>query len=250
MVQIGIFQTVSQAYRSGATELWRWQRSGWWWLKLPMLIWVCPSSLALYAIGLVTMSGWIFDKLAQLVDAIRNKTVSVVEKLSYTTRQGYINYAASPFILIPITPLVFAAGFIPKIGLSHIVHHEVHFDHPDSRYFGRVSRTYFNFASDSWTGLWRNQIVLFPIKLLAAIILIPWSIAFGIFFTTLRTLDFISMVISYFRNGIVSSIGRLGNSASNDIINVIFCPILLLVMYPLFIAALLVPKISTSDHHA
>jgi hypothetical protein len=248
----GMFAAVSGGYRTGARSLWDWLGHTSWLIKPFGIIWVAPISLMLTTIGGGLYVLVVFDWLASIVDGIRNYLISFIENISFNMEMYKISYMISPAIIALMTPIVFLAGFIPKIGIGVFIHYDHNDDtpHPDGRYFRRVSHCYKDVLSSAWGGVLGHGFWFFPIALPVAMVMVPLAFVAYLLFSLMTTLDFISMITNWVREKIISVIDGLACGARNNIFNAVINPCLMISLLPIFITALLIPKISTIDYRA
>ena len=242
----GLFSSVSGGYRQGGRSLMSWLGRTHWVFKPFVALWAVPAALVLHGIGLALYVLVLFDLLAALVDRLRDMIFTMARHLADGMLERGVIYLLSPLALLLLTPLIVVAGLIPKIGLDALVPPFDFGPEVDGPHFRRAAAGYRRLALAYWAG-WRAHGLLFwPLGLPMAVAMIPLCLAAAMLFQALRLLDLVSALVDAIRQAISAMINKLADSAGNGLFAALLCPVLLVVLLPLFLAALLVPKFSTA----
>ena len=250
----GLFANVSSGYRIGARSLWVWLGDTHWLFKPFGIIWVLPTSAILWGIGLALYVLVVFDVLAAWVDGIRNWLLGVLERTAEAMVERRWSYFVAPLTIIPTLPLIVAAGLLPKLGIATLIPHGHDHDgpdiHPDGGYFRSAARLFRHLAQASWRGLWGHGLLFVPFALPIAAITLPLTLGGAVLFTALTALDLISFLVNWLRRGVTTIIDSLAWGARNSMVSAVINPALMILLLPVFVAVLLIPKLSTAHHQA
>gem|GEM_PF-2828694 len=249
----GLFVSTSDGYLSAARSLWSWLKGSPWLLRPIWLFWVVPASLVVWFLGGLIRGGIVFDFIASLVDGLRDRVIGQIQRRAYAMAASRLAYLLAPLWMLVWLPVVLIVGFVPKIGLAEVLidhHWDDHDGKPDGRFFQRAATAYQGVLSAALRGLTGHGWAFFPVAAVVMVAMVALCAAAIGLCWSLRLLDWVSSITDWLRKAVVRSAAGLGRGAGSGLFGALVCPVLLAGLFPLFLAVLLVPKLSTSGHQA
>lgn len=243
----GLFAAMASGYSLGARSLWSFLRGLPLILRPVVALWVIPASLVLKLTGLLFSVGIVFDVLAAMVDRIRGGILGWLRGTIAGMQSSRLVYVFAPVPVVVLTPLVLLAGLLPKIGMQDVV-----FDHddtevePDGRYYGRVRRVYGELVTTALAGLAGHGWWFLPLALAPGLLIAVWGLGCTVLAFALQALDLISWLVDWLRNVATGTLHSLGRGAGSGFVGAVAAPVVMVVLAPIYLLILLIPKLSTS----
>jgi hypothetical protein len=246
---IGIFSNVARSYIRAAENNWRYLGHTSWFIKFPVFFITALYSIILLIIGLIFYMGILIDILGRITDWIRKLILNTMKKQSHSIDNGFFSFLFRPLLLIVLSPFLLVSLFIPKLSSEPIAEFITSessqaldgagtFGLIKSMFWQTASRNLFYFVSNTY-------LLLKPITALIAVVYSILFIIIGFFFALLIPLDFISFLIESLRQKIARIAHKLANSICDSFFKFLFVSPLLMVLAPIFILLLIIPKITS-----
>ncbi|MCP4701019.1 MAG: hypothetical protein GY862_29825 [Gammaproteobacteria bacterium] len=238
---------MSNNFRVAARGLWNWQRRQSLLLKLIAWIWVLPAGLVLTLISWVFKLGWIFDFFARLLRGGRNWALSILNRGARRLQWRKSAYLTVPVTGLVLWPLAILLGLFPKLGadLDAADDPADAFD-MDHGFFFALTKSYlligWNYLRYSF-----SQGLFMPVALFLSLFVVPSAWAIALFFAVFILLDWLGVIVEWIRRGVASSSHALAIRAGRNIFFVMVIPVLLVVLFPIYVLLLLIPKVSSYD---
>jgi len=243
-----VFLSLSKAYWESAKNGFSYISRAGFLLKPFVLVIALVDAVVLYAVGLIFRLLVIFDWIGGMVDAVRDKLLGTMERLSWQVDNSFLSFLLSPVVLVLVAPVFLLSLFIPKFSSNVAV----------------------NFVADELsgimdgTGLFReiywiikrcvNRLFGYILKVpmfmkpFVAVIATGYSlvlIVVGFLFFVLIPLDWFSQMIEKSRQHILDFVHKRSGDIDRSLSGFLINPVLLTVLAPVFLAIILVPKFTS-----
>ena len=246
----GTFQIISESYQIGANNLFEYCSGLPWIFKPFFYCYAIVGALVLYACSLIFYVLIIFDYLASIVNAIRKSLLSIIEGNSEAAQDSLGSFIFSPLIICIITPIFILSALLPKISS------EIDIDETTGEVLEKADitssgtfRKIISFSMDTISNLFsyiRDQSLLFmPFLIIPCLINCILMLILILISTPLLLFDLFSYIVDSIRSVCIRISRSLGQSTENGFGGFVFSPILLVLLVPIFIGILIIPKFST-----
>lgn len=247
----GTFQIISESYQIGANNLIEYCDDAPLILKPFFYIYAIIGYLSLYICSFIFYLLIIFDYFSSFINSIRKVLLDSIEDRSINVDTSLINFLFNPIIIAALTPIFIISGILPKISS------ELDID----EYTGEViknlnitgSGTFkkiINFSMETTSNLFnylRNQNFLtWPFLIIPCLFNAFIMFLIILVSTPLLILDLFSHIVDSIRAFCIKTSRNLGQSTYNGIGGFLFSPIVLIILVPIFIGILIIPKFSTA----
>ncbi|MDD5272968.1 MAG: hypothetical protein PHU14_09645 [Methylovulum sp.] len=245
----GVFTHIAHSYFKAAGNSWLYLRRVAWALKPIILPLVLVYSLILLAIGLIFSLGIVLDWLGKLTDACRRLILGMMKNQSDYIDDGLFSFLFRPIFLVALSPLLIVFLLVPKLSsdsMDSFITNESSgtldgsgaFKMVNGIFFHAVRRLY-NYVADT------AYLLLKPITAAVAIVYSLVLLALGFCFALLIPLDWLSHFVEFIRQSTARAAYRLQQCVPRSFIEFVFVPPLLIVLAPLFLVLLIIPKITS-----
>jgi len=238
-----LFQSMRGNYQTAAQNLWLWYRRQYSLLK--WLIWPWPLLVGsvLGLIGGVFALLSVLDGLARWLRRRREAVVSRLENSANRLCWYKSAYFTAPLVGLFWFPLGILLGLFPKFS-SEVDSGDADVNHG---FFFRLAKAYLLLGKNLLTCSLRHGVLFFPIALLIAGFTAPVAVMAGLFFLVFILLDAIGFLVDLLRQGVVNSSRVLARGTDSNLFTALALPLLLILLFPVYLLLLLIPKISTYD---
>ncbi|KOR28830.1 hypothetical protein TI05_12000 [Achromatium sp. WMS3] len=245
----GIFGSLSGAYLAAAKNTFYYILVAPWLLKPIVLVIAIYYAMALVGVACIFAVFIALDWLAMLTDSIRGYFLRLMEHQSEAIENSLLAFLFRPLLLMVITPFFLLAVFIPKFSssnaLTHLATNELSDMLSGAGAFKKINQIIWKAANNLFVYVVKAPLVLKPIAALVAIFYSIVLICVGAAFFVLIPIDWLSRLISNIRYGIVRFANRQQDSIRHSMFSFLFAPILLIILAPLFLLLILLPKFTT-----
>lgn len=187
----------------------------------------------------------IFDWIGGLTDALRKKLLNIVEHISLGIDNSLFSFLINPIALVIVVPMFLLSLFIPKFSSNvalNMAVDELTGILDGSGIFFRIKEIVWSSANRLFAYVSKTFLILKPF---VAVVAIGYSIVLmiiGMLFFILIPLDWLSQIIENSRQMIVNFVYNRQYSIQNSLGGFLITPVFLIVLAPLFLAVVLVPK--------
>lgn len=246
-----LFETMSYNFKLSANGVWAWYRKQYFATKVLALIWAVIASIILTSISWIFKIGIIFDFLASWLQKGRNKVISRLDRWANDLKWKKFAYFTVPIKIVLLLPLALLLGILPKFSTEVDVvgadNDKVDINHG---FFFKVAVAYLVIAKSLIFSSFKHGILFIPIGLLISFYIVPMAILIALFFFIFILLDLLGWIIEVIRNLVLSSSYNLAKNTGNNTFTVILLPSLLIILFPIYILLILIPKISSYDSNS
>jgi hypothetical protein len=137
-------------------------------------------------------------------------------------------------------------GLAPKFS-SNYVSIDIDIDVQERGFFIRLSKAYFNLSKSFLVGSIEHGLIFFPIALIVSIVCVPVALLFSLILIALSIFDVLGWLVEKIRMTVANNSMSLAKNVGNNTFTAIIFPALLILLFPIYIALLLIPKFSTYD---
>lgn len=241
-MSVGIFSSIGHSYLKAAKNVFSYLGYASFILKPVALIIALFYASFLCVIGILFYSLIILDWLGQLTSGIRNFFMNALESNSYQVNNSLLAFLIRPIFIVILAPIFLLTLCIPKFSS------EVELDLYDITHvigsFKRIQQVFWQAAKRLFDYVSNSFILLMPFVAIIAILYSLVLITIGLFFFLLIPLDWISRLIENIRSWITHFCHHQQQKIVYSFGNFLFAPILLIILSPIFIALLIIPKFS------
>jgi len=245
----GVFLSLSKTYLSSAKEAFHYIAFAPLIIKPFALVVALIYSIVLIPVGVVFGLLIVFDWVGKITDLIRNTIINAMDKQSWGIDDSFFSFLLRPIVLVLIAPLFLLSVFIPKLSsnaMVDIAENELSDLVSGAGAFKKINNIIWRAAHRLFIYVSNAPLVLKPFVAIIAIIYSIILIIVGAVFFILIPLDLISGAIEGLRQWVV----RFANSQQQKIrysgSGFLLAPVLLVLLSPLFLAIILVPKFTTN----
>ena len=242
-----LFESISANYSLAGRGVKRWYG------RLPLLAkliawpWPLLAIPVLSVLSLLFKLGIVFDAMARWLERRRTRMIGALRRW-----ETDLAYSAGAYFTVPILgtlllPLVILLGVFPKFSTTS------DFDTGDTQldidhgFFWQVGTGYLRIARSLLTNVARHGVLFLPIALLIALFTAPAAAVVGALMLVLIVLDWLGWLIDRIRGWVVTSSGQLARRAGDGLFGSVAMPLLLTLLFPVYILLLLIPKVASYD---
>jgi len=244
----GVFTSLSSSYFQAAKNVYFFVGEVSWLVKPFALIFAMGFSAALFPVGLVFWVLIFLDHLGSTTDTIRMSIIHAMEEHSWRISDSFGAFLFRPVILVFISPLFIASLAIPKVSSSawvNLAEEEVKNIISGSGAFKRINTILWSATSRLFIYVSNAPLLIKPVAAMIAVVYSLVLIGLGAIFIFFIPLDWISQMIESIRQGVVRFVESKKEQIKYDGGAFLFAPALLVILSPVFLAAILVPKFGT-----
>lgn len=245
----GIFSSLSQAYFTSAKNSFYYATHTRFIIKPFALIIALCYAVVLIPVGTIFALLIILDWVGKTTDAIRRFFLELMDKQSWSVDNSFFSFLFRPIILVVLAPLFLLSVFIPKLSSNSMVHlavNELSDIMSGAGAFKQINQIIYRAANRLFVYVSSAPLLMKPFVAVIAIIYSVVLIVVGAVFILLIPLDWLSRLIEGMRQGVV----RFVDSKQWDIryrgSAFLFTPALLIVLAPVFLMIILIPKFTTN----
>ncbi len=243
-----LFQSMRGNYQTAARNVWFWYRRQHSLVKLLAWPWPLLAGSVLGVIGWFFAVLTLFDGLAVWLQNRRNGVLIRLENQANALRWRKSAYFTAPLAGVFWFPFAIVLSLSPKLSSSVDGEVSASMDmNVHHGFFFRLANAYGLLGKNLLTYSFRHGVVFFPIALLIAVVFAPLAVLAGLFFLVFILLDAIGFLNDLLRRGVVNSSRVLANWTNANLFAVLAAPLLLAILFPVYLLLLLIPKISTYD---
>ena len=217
-------------------------------LKPFVLVIALVDALVLYAVGLIFRLLVICDWIGGIVDAVRDKLLGVMERLSQQVDNSFFSFLLSPVALVLVAPVFLLSLFIPKFSSNiavNFVADELSGIMDGTGLFREVNKIIWRCANRLFAYVVKSPLLMKPF---VAVIATGYSlvlIVVGFLFFVLIPLDWFSQMVEKSRQRIFDFVHKRSGDIDRSLSGFLINPVLLTVLAPVFLAIILVPKFTS-----
>lgn len=244
----GIFTSLSRSYFQAAKNVYFFVGEVSWLIKPFAFILAEGFSVALFPVGLVFWALIFLDHLGNTTDTIRMSIIHAMEEHSWRISDSFVAFLFRPVILVFISPLFIASLAIPKVSSSawvNLAEEEVKNIISGSGAFKRINTILWSATSRLFIYVSNAPLLIKPVAAMIAVVYSLVLIGLEAIFIFFIPFDWISQMIESIRQGVVRFVENKKEQIKYDSGAFLFAPTLLVILSPLFLAAILVPKFGT-----
>lgn len=246
----GVFLQLGKSYAQSAQNAFYFIRQVHWLWKPVVLLVAALYSVILLPLGLVFSLLVVLDWLGFIVDSIRDKLLDMMDTQSWAVDDSLAEFLLRPVALVLLAPLFLLSILIPKVSSAAMTDSPI--GQPSSLAgntgegsFRRVNAIMWRAAGRLFTYTANAPLLLKPFAALVAVVYSLVLILVGAIFGLLIPLDWVSQLIESIRQGIVRFVDNQQYKIRYSAGGFVFVPMLLIVLAPLFLATLLIPKFTS-----
>ena len=244
----GTFSSIGNSYAKAIGSLFYHAVHATFILKIPFLILSVIYSIFLIFISIVFYLLIVIDWLSNIINRIRIIFLSIMESSSWNIDSNLISFIVRPIVIVLLSPIFFISLFIPKLSgnsIGDVLANESKSVANGMGVFGKIRGVLWGSIGRLFRYVSSSSVLLFPITLPIAIIYSVVLFVLGLFFMLLVPLDWLSSLIDSVRVGIVRYVDNSQSSIRYSTPSFLFKPIFLSVLAPVFLALLLIPKLTS-----
>lgn len=245
----GVFLSLSKSYLMSAKNTFYYLGNAPFLLKPIALIIAVLYAIVLIPVGAVFGALIVFDWVGGVTDSIRKALLELMDKQSWSVDNSLMSFLLRPILLVLIAPLFLLSVFIPKLSSNALVNmaaNEVSDIVSGAGAFKRINEIIWRAAHRLFVYVSNAPLLLKPLAAIVAVIYSIVLIVVGAVFFILIPLDWVSRIIESARQWVV----RFANEQQQKIRysggSFLFAPLLLVILAPVFLAIILVPKFTTN----
>ncbi|MFZ2727774.1 MAG: hypothetical protein WAX77_16095 [Methylococcaceae bacterium] len=238
----GVFSSIGQSYLRASKNVFAYLGYSPFLLKPFVLLLALIYALFLLGIGIAFYCLVILDWLGHLTDGIRNIFINALEANSYKIANSLLSFLIRPILIVILAPLFLITLCIPKF--SSTVELDPYGISDAMGTFKRIQQIFWRSAKRLFHYVSNSFILLTPFVALIAAVYSLVLIAMGLVFFLLIPLDWISRLVENIREGIANFCHNRQRKITYSFANFVFSPLLLIVLAPVFLALLIIPKFS------
>ncbi|MBI4748560.1 MAG: hypothetical protein HY774_08715 [Acidobacteria bacterium] len=243
----GVFCSLGRGYMQASASLFRYSLRQRWFVQpftFGMAVVYAPF-LMVVACGFYLFV--VFDWLGAAVDWIRSGLLRVITAMADRMGQSFGSFLFGPVVICLVAPIFLLSLFIPKLSSAVPVSIVAEFaDLTGSGAFKTVNRACWKAAGELFRYVASKPFYVMPVLAIIAIVYSVILLGVGLCFVILIPLDWLSALIELTRQWIVSLTNRLGSGIEHSFGQFLILPVLLVVIAPVFLAVLLIPKFASS----
>ena len=244
----GTFSSIGDSYAKAIGSLFYHAMHATFIFKIPFLILSVIYSIFLIFISIVFYLLIVIDWLSNIINSVRIVLLNIMENNSCSIDNNLLSFVIRPVVMVLLSPIFFASLFIPKLSgnsISDVLLNESKGVANGMGVFGKIRGVLWGSIGRLFRYVSSSSVLFFPITLPIAIIYSVVLFALGLFFMLLVPLDWLSSLVDSVRVGIVRYVDNSQNSIRYSTPSFLFKPIFLSVLAPVFLALLLIPKLTS-----
>ncbi|PPK74906.1 hypothetical protein B0F87_107149 [Methylobacter tundripaludum] len=241
-MSVGVFASISSSYLKAAKNVFTYFDYSPSLLKPVVLLLALIYALFLLFIGIIFYCFIILDWVGQLTDGIRNFFMSVIENNSYRVGSSLFSFLFRPLGMLVLAPLFLISLCIPKF--SSAVELDPYGVSDAMGTFKRIQQAFWQAAKRLFYYVSNSFILLMPFVAVIAVFYSLVLIVMGLVFFLLIPLDWISHLVENIREGIANFCHNHQRKIVYSFADFLFSPILLIILSPIFMGLLIIPKFS------
>jgi hypothetical protein len=238
----GVFSSVGSSYLKAAKNVFSYLGYSHLLLKPIVLLLALIYALFLLIIGIIFYCLIILDWVGQLTDDIRKFFMNALENNSYRVDDSLFSFLFRPLGMLVLAPLFLISLCIQKF--SSTVELDPYGVSDAMGTFKRIQQTFWQAAKRLFYYVSNSFILLMPFIAIVAVFYSLVLIAMGFVFFLLIPLDFISRLVENIREGIANFCHNHQRKIVYSFADFLFSPILLIILSPIFMGLLIIPKFS------
>lgn len=245
----GVFSSLSSSYFQASKNVYYYVGHSSWFIKPFAFFLAIGFSITLLPVGLIFWVLIFLDHLGSMTDGIRGWIIDVMDEHSWRISDSFGSFLFRPIILVLISPIFILSLAIPKVSSSamvNIAENELKDIISGAGAFRRINKIIWHAAHRLFVYVGNAPLLLKPFAAVIAILYSLVLIALGAVFILFIPLDWISQIIESIRQGVVRFVDEKKEEIRYSGGAFLFTPGLLVVLAPLFLAAILVPKFGTN----
>jgi len=245
----GTFQLISESYRNGAKGLFRYCQTIPFLLKPFFYCYALVVSIVLHLCSSVFYVLIIFDYLASFINSIRSALFNTIQKKSRKILNSTIAFLFNPLLIALLTPIFILSAILPKISseleiddfTGDIIDNS---DITGSGTFKKIITFSIETVHNSFIFFREKSIFLWGLLIIPCITNSILMFILILISIPLMLLDLLSYIIDSIRKVCVKISQGLGQSTIR-FSGYLFSPFIMVLLVPVFLAILIVPKFST-----
>lgn len=246
-MSVELFGEISGNYGNAAGNLWGWHKSKNFIIRVITFPWIVFASIIMKIASIIFGFGVIFDVLSIWLENQRHLVIEALESLNENISRSKLAYISSPIKAAFLAPIALFLGIFPKWSSTIMAlggGDEIS-GGTDHGFFWQLSKQYFFLVKNMFSYSFSHGFIFGLIGLVLSVIVTPIALVIAIIFAILIILDALSWFVELIREFIVWSSSTLARKTGNSLLGSIFYPTLLTLLVPLYIALLIIPKISS-----
>jgi len=245
----GIFLSLSKSYFATIKDSFYYAWHTNWLLKPFALIIATIYTILLLPIGIVFALLIVLDWIGKLTDTIRKSILAFMENRSYEVDNSFLTFLIYPLLLIFIAPLFLLSVFIPKLSSNALVNmseNELSDIISGAGAFKQIKEIIWEAANNLFRYVANANLFLKPFYALIAIVYSIVLIIIGTIFLILIPIDWLSKLIENARQNVAKFADNQHYKIRYSFSSFLFTPIMLILLAPIFLLIILVPKFTTN----
>lgn len=245
----GVFLSLSKSYFMSAKNAFYYVGQAALLLKPFALVVALLYAFVLVPVGGVFAALVIFDWISGITNTIRKLLIQLMDEQSWSVDNSLISFLLRPILLVAIAPLFLMSVFIPKLSSNALVNmaaNEVSSIVSGAGAFKRINEIIWRAAHRLFIYVSNAVLLLKPIAAIIAVFYSIILIIVGAIFIIFIPLDWLSRLIESIRQGIVRYANWQQQKIRYSASAFLFSPLLLIILSPIFLAVILIPKFTTN----
>jgi len=245
----GVFASLSQSYFQAAKNVFYFVGNSSILMKPFAFILAIGFNIILLPVGIIFGLFIVLDYLGNFTDSMRQSIIDAMEHHSWRVDDSLLSFLFRPIIVVILSPLFIISLIIPKVSSDALVNagaDEVKQIISGSGAFKRLNNIIWNTLHRLFVYIKNAPLLIKPIAAIVAIYYSMVLIMLGILFIFLIPLDWLSQLVESIRQAIVRFVDSSQDRIRYRTSSFLFIPIVLVLLAPLFLIAILIPKFSSS----
>jgi len=244
----GVFSSLSQSYFQASKNVHYYVGHSTWILRPVTFVLAIVFSIILLPVGFVFWVLIFLDHLGSTTDGIRKSIINSMDNHSWHISDSFMSFLFRPIVLVLTAPLFILSLAIPKVSSDAMVNvaaDELAEIISGAGAFKRLNTIIWNAANRLFVYVGNASLLLKPIAAVIAIFYSIVLIILGTLFIFLIPLDWLSQIIENIRQSVVRFVDSKKEQIKYKGSAFLFTPATLVLLSPLFLAAILIPKFAT-----
>ena len=244
----GIFSNLGRSYFRASNNAFYYVGQSHLLTKPFALVLALVYSLFLIPTGVVFYALIILDWLGNITDAIRKFILNAMDNHSWRVDDNFFSFIFRPLVLAVLSPLFLISVFIPKVSshaMGDFVMNELSDVTSGAGAFKQINEIIWRAAKKLFQYVSKAPLLVMPVAAVIAILYSVVLIVIGLIFAVLVPLDWLSHLIESMRQGIARFADGQQGGIRYSGTSFLFSPILMVVLAPLILFVLIIPKFST-----
>jgi len=247
----GTFQIISESYQNAISNLFEYCNQFHWIIRPIFFIYACAASLIMLVASLIFSILIIFDALARFVNSIRDAIFESMYNNSENVRYTLNGFIFNPIIVCLTVPIFILSIILPKISselefdesISDVIGN---FNFANSGAFQKIIRISLYIISELLYFFHKSSVLFWPLLAIPFLFNSALMLFVILISTPLLILDLISWIVDGIRFACVKIAIGLSKSVNHGFSGFLFSPAILLILVPVFILVLIIPKFSST----